>query len=271
MLKGLIALAAFPLPGLLATNVLMSAPAAAAPVLVAPGMLTYAVAASFTPFEYQENGADTGFDIEFGAAIAGKMGLMPMPMNIDFGGLIPALEGHRVDIINSAMYIKPARAAVADFIPYMRIGEEIIVKAGNPLGVRTRIDLCGHRVAVTLGAIEATYVDQDEAACKAAGKPPVTTLILPTGQDTVLAVRQGRADALYDSSPGAAEIIADLPGAFEIAGPSFDNCTLIGVAVRKGDTAMKTAVEAAIKAAVADGTYAALLKKYNLPASGSIF
>jgi polar amino acid transport system substrate-binding protein len=62
-----------------------------------------------------------------------------------------------------------------------------------------------------------------------------------------------------------------VPGAFEIAGKSFDNDTLIGIAVRKGDTAMKSAVETALKASVADGTYAALLKKYNLPAGGSIF
>jgi polar amino acid transport system substrate-binding protein len=256
MLKRLIALGAILLPWLALADV-----ATAAPVLVAPGKLTYGVAASFTPFEYQANGADTGFDIEFGAAIAKKMGLVPTPLNIDFGGLIPALLGHRIDIINSAMYIKPARAAVVDFIPYMRIGEEIVVKTGNPLGVQSRIDLCGHRVAVTLGAIEATYAGQDNAACKAAGKPPITVLLLPTGQDSVLALRQGRADALYDSSPGAAEI----------AGKSFDNDTLIGIAVRKGDTAMKSAVETALKASVADGTYAALLKKYNLPAGGSIF
>jgi polar amino acid transport system substrate-binding protein len=163
MLKRLIALGAILLPWLALADV-----ATAAPVLVAPGKLTYGVAASFTPFEYQANGADTGFDIEFGAAIAKKMGLVPTPLNIDFGGLIPALLGHRIDIINSAMYIKPARAAVVDFIPYMRIGEEIVVKTGNPLGVQSRIDLCGHRVAVTLGAIEATYAGQDNAACKAA-------------------------------------------------------------------------------------------------------
>jgi len=267
MLKRLMALGVILLPWLAQAD----AAVAAAPVLVAPGKLTYGVAASFTPFEYQANGAYTGFDIDFGAAIAKKMGLVPAPLNIDFGGLIPALLGHRIDIINSAMYIKPARAAVVDFIPYMRIGEEIVVKAGNPLGVQSRIDLCGHRVAVTLGAIEATYAGQDNAACKAAGKPPITVLLLPTGQDSVLALRQGRADALYDSSPGAAEIIADVPGAFEIAGKSFDNDTLIGIAVRKGDSAMKSAVEQAVKASVSDGTYAALLKKYNLPASGSIF
>lgn len=264
MLQRLIALSVVLLPGLAFAQ-------GATPDLVSPGKLTYGTAATFTPFEYQKNGADTGFDIKFGAAVAKKMGLVPAPTNMDFNGLIPALQGHRIDIINSAMYINPARAKQVDFIPYMRIGEEIIVKRGNPLEIRARADLCGHRVAVTLGAIEETYARQDDAACRSAGRPAITIMTLPTMQDSVLSLRQGRADAFYDSSPGAAEIMASLPGVFQIAGPPFDEKTMIGIAVRKGDAGMKAAVETAVHAVVADGTYAALLREYNLPASGSIF
>ena len=263
MLKHLIALGIAMLPGF--------ALAQGAPDLVASEKLTYGTAATFTPFEYQKGGENTGFDIEFGAAVARKMKLEPVVTNMDFNGLIPALLGRRIDIINSAMYINPARSKQVDFIPYMRIGEEIVVKQGNPLHIAVRGGLCGHRVVVTLGAIEETYARQDDAACKAAGKPAITILTLPTGQDSVLSLRQGRADAFYDSSPGAAEIIASLPGMFEIAGQPFDENTLIGIAVRKGDAAMKAAVETAVHEVVADGTYAALLKKYNLPSSGSVF
>ena len=264
MLKSLIALAVVLMPGI----ALAQAPK---PDLVAPGKLTYGTAATFTPFEYQKDGADTGFDIEFGAAIAKKMGLVALPMNMDFNGLIPALQGHRIDIINSAMYINPARAQQVTFIPYMRIGEEIVVKAGNPLNIKARGDLCGHRVAVTLGAIEETYARQDDAACQAAGKPAITILTLPTAQDSVLSLRQGRADAFYDSEPGVVEIMSAIPGAFEVAGQPFDQNTTIGIAVRKDDAAMKAVVEAAIHEVVADGTYAALLRKYHLPASSSVF
>ena len=264
MLKSLIALAVALLPGVAFAQ-------APKPGLVAPGKLTYGTAATFTPFEYQKDGADTGFDIEFGAAIARKMGLTAVLMNIDFNGLIPALQGRRIDIINSAMYIKPARAEQVDFIPYMRLGEEIVVKGGNPLKIKAREDLCGHRVAVTLGAIEETYARQDDVACKAAGKAALTILTLPTAQDSVLSLRQGRADAFYDSAPGVAEVMSAMPGVFEVAGQPFDENTTIGIAVRRGDAAMRAAVEAAMHEVVADGTYAALLKKYSLPPSGSLF
>jgi polar amino acid transport system substrate-binding protein len=254
----------------------LAVPASAQPAkppadLVAPGKLTYGTAATFAPFEYQENGQYVGFDIEFGAAIAKAMGLAPAMLDMDFNGLIPALQGKRVDLINSAMYINPARARQVDFIPYMRIGNEIIVRKGNPLHIAARSDLCGHRVAVTLGAIEETYARAVAADCAKAGKPALVILSLPTAQDSALAVRQGRADAEFDSTPGAVMLTTNFPDAFEIAGAPFETHTLIGIAVRKDDPAMKEAIEAAVHVVVANGTYAALMAKYHLPAAGSLF
>jgi polar amino acid transport system substrate-binding protein len=169
------------------------------------------------------------------------------------------------------MYINPQRAEQVDFVPYMRIGNEIVVRAGNPLKIASRADLCGRRVAVTLGGIEETYARQDADGCKKAGKPDVVILTLPTAQDSALSLRQGRADALFDSTPGAAKLVAELPDVFQVAGDTFENNTQIGIAVRRGDAAMKDAVAAAMQEAVKDGTYARLMEKYRLPASGSIF
>jgi polar amino acid transport system substrate-binding protein len=241
------------------------------PGLLTPGKLTYGVAATFAPFEYQVDGKYVGFDIEFGEAIAKKMGLEPVITNIEFRGLIPALQGRRIDIINSAMYINPQRAEQVDFIPYMRIGNTIIVRKGNPANIRSRDDLCGRRVAVTLGGIQETYARQDNDKCKAAGKPEVTVLTFPTAQDSTLSVRQGRADAHFDSTAGAAKLTSELPDVFEVAGEVFENETRIGIAVRKGDEALRAAIEAAVKAVVADGTYVALMRKYNLPLTGNLF
>jgi len=244
---------------------------AQAPQLVTPGKLTYGTAATFAPFEYMQDGKFVGFDIEFGEAIAKKMNLEPVIMNMEFRGLIPALQGRRIDIINSAMYINPQRAEQVDFVPYMRIGNQIIVRKGNPLNIRSRDDLCGRRVAVTLGGIQENYAREDARKCEAAGRPTVTVLTFPTAQDSALAVRQGRADAYFDSTPGAAKVTSELPDVYEVAGDVFEANTQIGIAVRKGDAAMKAAIEAAVREVVADGTYVRLLEKYNLPLAGNIF
>jgi len=240
--------------------------------IVESGALTYGVAATFPPFEFQKDGVLTGFDIDMIDALGKKLSATPKPMNMDFQGLIPALAGGRLDLINSAMYINPQRSEQVDFVPYMTIGELIIVKKGNPSGITGRDDsLCGKTISTTLGAIEETYARQDAERCKAAGKPEVTVQTLPTGPDTVTSVLQGRADLMFTSTPGAAAMLADLSGQIEAVGKEFDSSTHIGMAVRKGDTAMHASIEAALKEIAADGTYDKLLAKWNLPPTVSPF
>jgi len=240
--------------------------------IVEAGALTYGVAATFPPFEYQKDGVLTGFDIDLIEAVSKKLSVAPKPMNMEFQGLIPALLGGRIDLINSAMYINPQRSEQVEFIPYMTIGEVILVKAGNPSGITGRDDsLCGKTISVTLGAIEETYARQDVERCKASGLGEVTVQTLPTGPDTVTSVVQGRADAMFTSTPSAAEMLEGMAGQIEISGGEFDANTSIGMAVRKGETALHAAIEAAVKEVVADGTYDALLEKYKLPASVNPF
>lgn len=241
------------------------------PALVAPGKLSYGVAATFAPFEYSVDGKLTGFDIEFIEAIGKALKLEPAPLNIEFKGLIPALQGKRVDVINSAMYINPARSEQVDFVPYMKIGQQIVVRKGNPSAIKTREDLCGRKVAVTLGGIQETYARQDAERCKAAGKPEVTVMTFPTAQDSGLSVRQGRADAYYESTAGVAKMVNERSDAFEAVGPVFEFGTQIGIAVRKGEKDMADLVASGIKQVAADGTYKRLMEKYHLPPEGSLF
>ncbi len=247
------------------------AQAPGAPEMVSPGKLTYGTAATFAPFEFSQDGKLVGFDIEFGDALAGKLGLAPVAVNIEFRGLIPALQGKRVDVINSAMYINPARSEQVDFVPYMRIGQRIVVQKGNPAKVPGREGLCGHTVAVTLGGIQETYARQDAERCAAAGQKALTVMTFPSAQDAALSVRQGRVQAYYESTAGVARITTELADVFEAVGPVFEFGTQIGFAVRKGDAAMAALVTKALQAAVADGTYARLMAQYKLPPEGTLF
>lgn len=243
-----------------------------APDLAQTGKLTYGVAATFAPFEFQgSDGALKGFDIELGQALAATMKLTPAPLNMEFKGLIPALQGGRIDIINSAMYINPERAKQVEFVPYLRVGNEVIVRKGNPAGITGRDDsLCGKKISVTLGGIEETYAREDNKRCTDAGHPAVTILTFPTAQDSALALRQGRSDAHLDSTPGAVTLLEKVPDTYQIAGASFNTDTQIGIALRKGDAAMRQAIETALQSVVKDGTYQKLIKKYDLPETVAI-
>lgn len=238
--------------------------------LVAAGKLTYGTAATFAPFEYQQDGKLTGFDIELGELISQRLGLQAAPFNVEFRGLIPALQGKRIDLINSAMYINDERSAQVDFVPYLRIGSEVVVAKGNPKGISGREDVCGQRIAVTLGGIEESRARDDVTRCQGEDRTPPTIVTFPTAQASAMALRVGRADVLYTSTPGAAVLMREVPDTYETSGPTFEADTRLGLAVRKGDTELAAALEEALGQIVASGDYLRLIHAYQLPDSAAL-
>lgn len=238
--------------------------------LVESGRLTFGTAATLPPFEYQKDNKLVGFNIELVEAISKKLELQPQPVNMEFRGLIPALQGRRIDVIMNAMAITPERAEQVDFIPYLKIGSEIVVAKGDAGKINSREDLCGRSVGVTLGGLQERYAREDARRCEASGKPTITVLTFPTAQDSAIALRQGRTDALYDTTPGAIQKVTELPDVFAIAGKTFEIIT-IGFGVKKGEPAWKERVASSFKAVSDDGTYAKLIAKYRLPETADIF
>lgn len=234
--------------------------------LVAPGKLTYATNTAFPPFEFMKNDELTGFDIDMGKLISAKLGLTPAPMIMSFDGMLPALQGGRVDIVNSGMYINDKRKEQAFLVPYLRIGQELTVRKGNPLKITSREDLCGKRVAVATGSIQEITAHKDSERCTGAGRAAIEIMNFPDG-NSVLALRQGRADAYYAATPAAVLLVNTYPGDFDIAGKTFDANTLLGIAVPKDRPDLRDAIEAALKAIRADGSLAKVAEKYNIPLS----
>jgi polar amino acid transport system substrate-binding protein len=239
--------------------------------LVQPGKLTWGVSVTFPPFEFQENDKPVGFDVDFVAALAKQMDLQPAIMPIAFKGLIPALLGKRIDIIVSGMYINQQRLEVADMIPYLLVGNQIVVRQGNPKHIDGKASLCGLNVAAPVGTVYEASAKQVSVDCKAAGKPEVNLLSLPGTTDCALALREGRADAIIVSTATVAALMHESPGAYGTGGAPFDTDTKVGIALRKDTPALKAALQKALQAIVADGTYAALIKEWNLPPASSLF
>ena len=244
---------------------------AQAPELAEAGKLTWGAAATFPPFEYMKEDKAVGFDVDMVAAIAKQMKLESSIQAIAFTGLIPALEGKRIDLIVSGMYINPQRTQVIDMIPYVYVGNQIVVRAGNPKNIDGKPSLCGLNVAAPVGTVFETSAKQVSADCKAAGKPEINLLSLPGTTNCALALTQGRADAIIVSTATVAALMHETPDAYGTGGAPFDTDTKVGIALRKDTPNLKLALEKAEQAIVADGSYAALIKTWNLPPASSAF
>lgn len=79
----------------------------------------------------------------------------------EFGALIPGLKAGRFDLVAAGMYITPERCKEALFSdPTYGLGDQLVVKKGNPLKLHSLIDIRNHpkaKLGVMSGAIEMTY------------------------------------------------------------------------------------------------------------------
>ena len=116
---------------LAAALIVLPALAWAAPLsTVTAGKLSWGTSPTFAPFEFQRDGQSVGFDVDMVAELARRLQLQSAMLGMDFAGIIPAVQAQRIDLAVSGMYITPAREEVIDFIPYLRIGDQMVVRGG---------------------------------------------------------------------------------------------------------------------------------------------
>jgi len=150
--------------------------------------------ATYAPFGFQDEKTKeiTGFDIEIIQAIAKQAGFAVAIENLNFDGLIPALQSGNIDIAISDMTINEERAQSVSFSkPYYKAGLGIVVRADNT-DIQSFKDLEGKRVAVSIGSTGA------EAAHKIKnGKIREFNSIA----DAFLELRAGGVDAVINDVP----------------------------------------------------------------------
>jgi polar amino acid transport system substrate-binding protein len=204
-----------------------------------------------------------GFDVDLITEIASRMGLQANVVTTDFDTIIDNLVNKRFDVVISAVSISPERQKKVDFIPYFNAGESLLVQKGNPLHLKSVADLCGQNVGVQKGTVEQSALLVANNDCVSKGKKPINLTVLQNQTDVVQLLANNRVVATYQDSPVTDYYIKQNPGQFDVGG-SVASAGLEGIVVRKGDTSMFNAVQAAFKAIKADGTYHKLILKWGL-------
>jgi polar amino acid transport system substrate-binding protein len=244
---------------------------AAPPTTVAPGKLSWGTSPTFAPFEFQKDGQSVGFDVDMMAELAKRVGLESAMLGMDFAGIIPAVQAGRIDAADSGMYITPARQEVLDFIPYLLIGDQMVVQKGNPAHLTGKDNLCGHHIAVAVNTLYEKTAHSLSDACTAAGKPAIDILAVGSSAVVALTLAQGRAEGAISSTSVISAMMSNTPDTFEPLGEPFNTNSKLGIGIAKTNPGLRDALTAALKAMKDDGSYDAMIKKWGLPASSSIF
>ncbi|AQU80587.1 ABC transporter substrate-binding protein [Planococcus faecalis] len=219
--------------------------------LLEEGKFTTASSGLYKPFNFEEGGNLTGFDIDIGNAISKEMGLEPNPVTTPFETIIQGLTTNRFDAVLGSMAITEERAKQVAFSdPYYYSGGVIFVRVGNT-EITSEADLEG----MTIGVVgQSTY---DTAAQKYTDDIQYYSSDVVALQDLTV---EGRLDAV---------ITADVVG-FEAQNAGLE-IEVVGdplwieqaaVAVRPDDEALLEAVNEALAAIIEDGTYDEISQKW---------
>ncbi|UII54766.1 transporter substrate-binding domain-containing protein [Cytobacillus spongiae] len=119
-------------------------------------VLVLGTSADYPPFEYVDTAKSEeiiGFDIDLANAIADELGYEVQVKDIDFSGLIPALETGQVDFVLSGMTPTEERKQNVDFSDIYYTAHHMIVSKKES-GIKTVEDLDGKTVGVQLASIQ---------------------------------------------------------------------------------------------------------------------
>ena len=147
-------------------------------------------------------------------------------------------------------------------ISYFSAGTSLAVKKGNPDKISAD-DLCGKNVGVQKGAIQVDDLAARSKACTDAGKPAMNSTELQAQTDVKLALAAGpcRGDARRLARRRLRG--EDHNGQLELVGQPYDTAPY-GMVIGKNQGQYPQAVQGALNALIADGTYKAILDKWGV-------
>lgn len=217
------------------------------------GKISFGVDDAYPPMEYRdEKNALVGFDIDFGNAIAKKLGIKSEWVPTVWDGILPSLSAKKFDAILSSLSITDKRKLEIGFSePYIMGGPIIITKKDNT-SIKTADDLKGKIVAVQLGSTGDNAVSEISGTkeVKKYDKIPQALLDLTSGRvEAVVADDQvGRYYVGLDASK------------YLVAGKLNDEP--FGIGFRKEDKELTNVVQKAIDDLKADGTLSKISLKW---------
>ena len=219
------------------------------------------VEGAYPPFsEIGIDGKLKGFDIDIANALCAQMKAQCTMVQQEFDGMIPSLQAKKIDAVIASMSITEDRQKVVDFTDkYYRTPARFVAKKSNSLTV-TSAGLKGKRVGVQRTTTHDRFATDNfkESEIVRYGKQ----------DDVFLDLTAGRLDGALVDWMAASEGFLKTPAGkdFTFQGPVFIDFKYFGVgagiAIRKGDTALRNDFNAAIKAIRANGVYKKIQDKY---------
>ena len=205
------------------------------------------------------DGTVTGFDVDLANEICRRIAMHCQWVEMEFSGMIPALQARKIDAIISSMAITEKRMQqIAFSTKLFQFKSRLIAKTGTPLTVSAE-GLRGKRIGVQSGTQFETYAQKN---WQSAG---VEVVAYQSQEGVFEDLMAGRLDAALLGSVEADNGFLKTPrgkGFGFVGGPLEMGDHGTGIGLRKDDVALKASIDSAITGMRADGTYQKIAHKY---------
>ena len=220
--------------------------------VVNEGKLTMSTNAAFPPYEMtKDDGSFEGIDVEIAGAIADKLGLELQIDDMEFDAALLAVQQGKSDIVMAGVTVNEERLLVMDFTDSYSTGVQvIIVPEGSEIA--SADDLEGHLIGTQRGTTGNIYCEDDFGA--------ENVITYDNGLTATQALLNGQVDCVVIDSGPAQEFVKANEGLSILPTEYVTEDYAIGIA--KENTALKEAINAALKELIADGTVQSIVDKY---------
>jgi polar amino acid transport system substrate-binding protein len=215
-----------------------------------PGTLRVGTLTDAPPNVYLKDGKFTGFDNDLLTAVAAKIGLKVEFVGTDFSSLLAQVNSGRFDVGSSSITITDARKKTVDFGNGYDFGYfGLDVPTGSSI---TGFDqLKGKRVVVVQGTVQDDYATRG-------GLDPVR---VPDYNTALNQLRTKTSDAWIAPAEIGEKSAADSHGKIVVAATELSPAPT-AFAVKKGNDALREALNKGLDEVIADGTWTKLQEQY---------
>ncbi|MBB2931184.1 transporter substrate-binding domain-containing protein [Paraburkholderia silvatlantica] len=212
----------------------------------ARGYLSVATEDDYNPFEFVDNGKNTGYDNELLALVRKKIGVDVKQQIMPWSGILPGVTTGKYDMALTAVLVTDERKKTFDFAsPTCEAVTFYATRKGSP--IRTPDDLVGKVVGAETGsAMLADLKLFDEQLKKKHGGNGLKQIVeYQSYPEAYQDLGLGRVDAVANTQISLNSLVKTRPDTFTV-GQAIGKPTYIAWAVKKGNTDVLKMVDSAL-------------------------